>query len=336
MILASSSRGKRSVLATMLLASVLLSPPALADDAARSAELRTAARALAVEGGEAFDRGDYPLALDRFTRAESLFKAPTIQVMRARTLEKLGRLVEALDIYEATQRTPLAPDAPEAYRQAIVDARVDGNALANRVPRMTLHVVGPSAPPSDLVVTVDGRELPHALLDVERPVDPGPHGIVVHAKGYESATHSLVVAEGSRHVLEIPLVAEGAARSSAVLADNPPAAAENDGPATPSRRVAGFALAGAGGALLVTSAVTGMLALSAKSDLDDHCEPGCPETMTDELDAFRRNRTLSYVTLGLGAASLGAGGYLVLSTPSGSASAEVGLGLGSVRVRGRF
>jgi hypothetical protein len=317
----------------MWLASALVARPALAEDSAHSAELRTAARALAIEGAEAFDRRDYALALDRFTRAESLFKAPTIQVMRARTLEKLGRLVEALDTYEATQRTPLAPDAPEAFRQAIIDARVDGGALANRIPRMTLHVVGPNAPPSDLLVIVDGREMPHALLDVERPVDPGRHGIVVHARGYQSATHSVVLAEGARHVLEIPLVAEGAARPSPALGEATPEGGD-DG-TTPSPRVAGFALVGAGGVLLVTSAVTGVLALSAQSELDDHCEPGCPENMADELDSFRRNRTVSYVALALGAASLGAGGYLLWSTPSGSA-AEVGLGLGSVRVRGRF
>jgi hypothetical protein len=333
--LASNPRAARSILAAVLVASALVTRPAGADDAAAGAELRTAARALAVEGAEAFDRGDYALALDRFTRAESLFKAPTIQVMRARTLEKLGRLIEALDTYEATQRTPLAPDAPEAFRQAVVDARVDASALSNRIPRMTLHVVGPEPLPADLVVIVDGRTLPPALLDVERPVDPGRHGIVVHAKGYRSATHSVVLAEGAQHVVELPLVTEGAARVAELGAPGATTVAPAEDSSMPSRRVVGFALVGAGGVLLVTSAVSGMAALSAKSELDDSCEPGCPPSLEDELDSFRTNRTLSYATLALGAVSLGAGGYLLWSTPSGS-SAELGVGLGSLRVRGRF
>ena len=314
---------------------MLFTHPVLAEDAAQTAEMRTAARALAVEGAEAFDRGEFVLALDRFTRAESIFKAPTIRVMRARTLEKLGRQVEALDVYETTQRMPLPPDAPDAFRQAIVDARVEGGALANRIPRMTLHVVGADPMPSDLTVSVDDRRLPSALLDVERPVDPGRHTIVARAAGYEASEHSIVLVEGAHHVLELPLVREGARLPAATVGDSSAKSRSNDYAGTPAPRTAAFVLVGAGGVLLATSAVTGMRALGKKSDLDDNCHPGCPENMTDELDSFRANRTVAYVTLALGAASLGAGGYILWTTPSGS-SAQLEAGLGSVRLRGRF
>jgi hypothetical protein len=324
----------RSALALLLAATVLAPRPARAGD--NGAELRTAARSLAVEGAEAFDRGDFALALDRFTRAESVFAAPTIQIMRARSLEKLGRQVEALDTYEATQRTSLPADASDAFRQAIVDARVEGGALANRIPRMTLHVVGPDSMPSDLTVSVDGRPLPPALLDVERPVDPGRHTIIARADGYEPSIHSILLVEGAHHVLELPLVREGAAPVTANAGPSGTSAAPGDRAGTPAPRTAAFVLVGAGGVLLATSAVTGMRALGKQSDLDDRCDPGCPESMTEELDSYRTNRTIAYVTLALGAASLGTGGYLLWTTPSGSPSASLDLGFGSVRVRGRF
>ena len=105
-----------------------------------------------------------------------------------------------------------------------------------------------------------------------------------------------------------------------------------------SKRIAGWALVGTGGALLVASAWTGVLALGEKSELDAACQPhgACPESMSDELDSFRTHRTLSYATLALGAVSLGTGGYLLWTTPTGSASAELGFGIGTVRIRGKF
>src|SRR3972149_2702255 len=96
------------------------------------AQTRTLARDLAVQGAEAFEREDYVTALDRLNRAAALYPAPSIDVMRARALVRLGRLLEALDRYEETQRTPLAEDAPEAFRQAVSDAKREGAELHAR------------------------------------------------------------------------------------------------------------------------------------------------------------------------------------------------------------
>ena len=308
-------------------------PPA-AEDASASAEVRTAARDLAQQGAEAFDRRDYAVALDRFTRADSLFPAPTLALMRARALRALGRQIEALDVYESTHRTALAADAPEAYRHAVEDARRESAELWQRIPRLKVHVSPAQSPASGLAVTLDGKPIPPALLDVERPVDPGPHEIAARADGHDPASRTITLGAGDRYVLEIPLV-ESAARDPAPAAPPPSATTIDDG-ARPGTPVVGWVTAGVGGALLATSAVTGLIALDKKSSLDDTCRPGCPPRSRSDIDAFRTHRTLSYASLGIGAASLGIGAYLILSAPSDAPRTALVLGPEQVLVRGRF
>src|SRR5262249_1729727 len=154
------------------------------------AETRTMARELARHGAEAFDAKDFVTALDRFTRAEALFRAPSIVVMRARSLAALGRLVEALDAYEETQRMPLASNAPGGFGGAAHDAEREGEELGKRVPRLTLRVRADDGIEEGMQVLLDGKEVPSALLNVERPVDPGTHEIAAAAPGHASVTRS--------------------------------------------------------------------------------------------------------------------------------------------------
>src|SRR5438105_2006015 len=60
------------------------------------------ARSVAVTGREAFNAGDYETALALFRRAYTLYPAPTVVLYEARTLEKMGLLLEAVDAYVRT------------------------------------------------------------------------------------------------------------------------------------------------------------------------------------------------------------------------------------------
>jgi hypothetical protein len=78
----------------------------------------------------------------------------------------------------------------------------------------------------------------------------------------------------------------------------------------------GWALVISGAAFTAVGTLTGVMALGNKHDLDAVCTPGCPPAMADTLDAFRHERTVSYVTFALGGLSLAGGTYLVLTEPS--------------------
>ncbi len=80
---------------------------------------RTTARDLALQGSEAFDHGQYQVALDLFQRAGELVRAPTISLMQARSLSQLGRWVEAMDAYEGVQHFPgIDPSNPAFARRS--------------------------------------------------------------------------------------------------------------------------------------------------------------------------------------------------------------------------
>jgi hypothetical protein len=295
------------------------SAASLAHGAEPDPQTRTIARELARRGAEAFEQDDFATALDRFTRAEALFRAPSICVMRARSLVGLGRLVEALDAYEATQRMPLADDAPSAFREAVRDAKREGEELRAKIPHLLLHVRIEPADADGVTVVLDGNELPRALLEVERPIDPGLHEIHASAPSRPSIATSVSLHEGDHLSLELPF------ETLAIVSPAEPHAETAPPGASPprssgSRPIWGWTLIGAGAAGLGLAAITGEIALTKKSSLDAQCHPGCPPSAASDMDAFRSNRTLSYVSLALGTASLGAGGYLLLFAGKPSAA----------------
>jgi hypothetical protein len=316
-----------------LLVAFAAATPALAKDAPPETDshTRTAARALAAEGTEAFERREYERALDRFDRALSLVRAPTLALMRARTLVELGRWVEAVDTYATLPRAD-DPNNP-AFRQAMAEAEHELAALMPRLPRLRVSVRGPDGARPE--VRIDGRKLEEALVGVDSPVDPGPHRVEVLLSGRAPEVRDVTVAERDRKELVIELVApEPAPRPDPVAPPvPPPAPRESSGIGVPA--IASFATAGAG---FLLGVATGAIALGKKSDLDAVCTVDCPESMRGTLSAFRLHRTLSYVGFGVGVVGAGVGSYFLMSEPEVEGSAQLSLGVSpsGVLVSGRF
>ena len=320
-----SRRAVRATLSALALGLCLCAQTARADEP--DASTRMAARELAVAGAEAFDKHDFATALDRFQRAESLYKVPSIAVMVARCLASTGRVVEAVDKYEETLRMPLDASAPEAFQRAVAEATAEVEPARARVARVELRL--PADAPAGSEVTLDGKLVPPALLGVATPVNPGVHHLAAHAPGRVPYRYDVALAEGARQVVEIsllPLVTEAPR-------DMPPPAQEAKPHHTSPLTIA---LLTGGGIAVAAGTVTGIAALSHKSSLDKACNPGCPAKMSSDLDSFRLDRTLSYVGFGVGLAAAGAGVYLLLH--EGASGSEVGALMlpGGAAVRGSF
>jgi hypothetical protein len=319
-------RAARATLLAWALASSAGASSAWAQQA--DAATRVAARELAVAGAEAFERQDYSAALDRFQRAESLYKVPSIAVMVARCLARLDRVVEAVDKYEETLRMPLDAGAPEAFQRAVADATIEVESTRQRVARLELRP--PADTPDGIEVRLDGKTLPRALWGVPKPVNPGVHRVTALAPGREPYRFEVTLGEGARESVEITLLPS---QTSPVPAPSRSALATG-----PERGISplGLGLLVGGGVALSVGAVTGVVALNRKSALDEACTPACPSHMGDDLDSFRRNRTLSYVSFGVGLAASSLGAYFLIH--QGSSGQEVG-GLvlpGGAAVAGTF
>jgi hypothetical protein len=298
-----------------------------------AASTRLAARELAVSGAEAFDQHDFDTALDRFQRAESLYKAPSIAVMVARCLLRVGRVVEAVDKYEQTLRMPLEPGAPEAFQRAVTDASSEVEAARARLARIELSL-GVNAP-DDVVVLLDDVQVPKALLGVPTPVNPGLHRIAARAPGRRAYVAEVSVTEGETRFLAISLPEPGSPADGAAASGSGQAHASSTESDKPVATLSVALLTG-GGVALVVGAVSGVVALKHKSELDEVCSPGCPTSMASSLETFRWSRGLSYVSFGLGAVALGSGAYLLLQRSATGTEVRASLLPGGAAVTGTF
>lgn len=305
---------------------------------------RASARAMADQGFDAFDAGQWQLALDRFERAQALVRSPVHQLFIARCLAHLGRLLEARETYVAITREPLPPDAPAAVSDARSAAASELVILDARMPFVVIELAGePGADPPE--VSMDGRRLPPALLGVPYPIDPGSHTWQARAGSRRSALESRVLGEGSRQTITL------------VLAPEPPAAAEPSRPApaaAPSADAAPGAdslpwgvIAGLG--VGAVGAGVGTVFAIRKGSLDSRiertCRPeGCPgtrENLERERDANRAGlvATVAFIGAGAGIATALTLIWLDASEPEREptlAGVTPWLGPASAGVSGRF
>lgn len=354
-VTARASSSRRRLLAVVLGVASSLGPwraaaqgtdrPSADANGMTDAQRRERARKLAAEGFEALQQKNYAVAEDRFRRADALVHAPTLVVDHARALAGLGRLVEAHERYELVLREGVAPTAPWQWKLAYADAQRELEALKPRLAWLTLRVRGPKEP----VVLVDGKPVPIAALGVRRATDPGTHAVSVSAPGFEPKEEIVSLDEGQTLALELTLDPLPVAPHAPAAAPRAPVSPEPPIEAEPQGRdkTLAYVLLGVGGLGIVAGAVTGGLALAAKSDLASRCSNGvCVPRSNRELGSYQKDideyhlwGTVSALSFAVGVAGAGAGATLLLldggdETVTGAVKAYVGVG--TIGVQGRF
>jgi len=314
---------------------------------AQSAETeRRVARDLGNEGIARYESGDYPGAVDRLTRAYAVIRAPTLGLWLARSQIRTGQLVEASEHLEEVIRMEVGPGDPPVFRESIDQAREEHAALQPRIPAVELAFTAP--PDGDVAVTMDGRPVRSELVGLPLPVNPGEHTVEARA-GDGSARASFSIAEGERKTLELALV-RARSPDEATLPEDIPVTAVGPGEKPPAeadtsprvtRRAVGLAMLGGGGAVLVASGVTGVIALRKQGELEDlGCvERSCPPSAAGERQTYNTLVGVAYGTLGFGVLVGAAGGYLLLGPTREHGSArriEPWVGVGEVGVKGVF
>jgi hypothetical protein len=305
------------------LATGLVSQTAIAQDQPQ-AENVAAARSLGLQGIKMADAGDCKGAIEKLSRAESLYHAPSILGRLGECQVQVGQIVLGTENLNRVVREQLAPNAPKAFKDAQERAKGVLNAALPKIARLTVRVDPTDAKPQVLVA---GAPIPPALIGVERPTDPGTHEVVISAPGYLEQRTTVTLAEGGTQELAIKLekdpnaVAEQpAAPPVAPIAPTPPPAPPADGGPKKNNTLAYVAL-GVGGAGMVVGGITGFLALGKKSDLE--CDGNkCPLSQKDTLDSAETMATVSTVGFAVGFVGIGAGVVLLL-TGGGSNNANV-------------
>lgn len=295
---------------------------------------RNAARELAAQAGEAFQRKEFAVAADLYRRAHALVGAPSLSVREGRALEQLGRLVEASEAYVRTTRFRLTDESPRAFQEAVQEANSALGTLRPRIPKLTLALGGPGAKSPDLVVLLNGKPLPAALIGVPAPIDPGKHEIVVRGADGKELRRSVDLAEGQARTVTLEVASGGA-----VTAREQPTDASGSTPAASTSKPALVWIAGGVGvAGLGVGIVGGVLATGRHSDATAacpnlRCAPG--SAGQDDVDAFRTLRTVSTLGYVVGVVGLGTAATLWLTAPK-ERGVALAVGPASATLHGAF
>jgi hypothetical protein len=250
------------------------------------------AQSLFEEARTLMEKGDYERACGLLAESERIDPGGGTLLNLALCHEKQSRIATAWAEYN------------EALSAAIRDGRKDRQDFASeRIAALRPHlpyviVVAPPLPAPGLALQVDGADLPRATWGVAFPVDPGPHDVGASAPGRRPfSTHLASVAPGQTAEVRVPELE--------ALASGPAVEARGLGATrlAPMSFVSGaVAIAGVG-----TSAVTGLMALSAQSSARDRCSATrdfCPDPSgRDDASRAVTLAWVSTVTLVAGAAA---------------------------------
>jgi hypothetical protein len=326
----------------LMLAVVSCTSSAFAVDAT----VRTKARDLVNDGVEEFEAGHFEVARVKFMDAAELVQAPTVAVWAARAHEKLGKLVEAAELYQlALVMKPNELWSGQTQQKAQKDASVALEALKQRIP--TVRVEIPATAGTNVVIVIDDVMLPMSAPSLERQVNPGSHVVAAKRDGQILMQETIVLAEGDRRMLPLRLpdrvshesdvrVGMVALRAGQIQPMRAP-------DASPSkwRRNLTWATLGVGAAGLTLGTVAGVVTIMKHSELrDDNCsDTTCRglqfEGRVDSHNTWRAVSTVSYIVGGVGAA---AGVTLMLLPASKETGPKIGIavGPGAVAINGVF
>ncbi len=212
-----------------------------------------------------------------------------------------GTLLNLALCHERQGRTATAwAEYNDALALAVRDGREDRRefahehieALRDRLPRVRVVIDQPTA---GLVVALDDTTLSALSLGADLPVDPGAHVVTASAAEHAPWRSSFVLADGQQLDVHVPALARETRAHETRLA------------------TASWVLGGIAVGALATSAITGILALSANGAASDKCVADrdyCPDpTYADDVS---RARTLAWISTGALAIGAGAGLAAVL------------------------
>ena len=194
---------RRGLRAVVFAACSLTMPHAFAQEDPR-AEETAAARTLALEGIKLADAGRCEEAIERLTRAERLHHALVVLGRLGECQVARGRLVEGTETLRRVLRETLPPSPPEVLLKARERAQSVFDKTKGKIGAVNIIVRGP-ADPAHVTVMVDGEPMNVALLEVDRPTDPGEHLIEASAPGFLGASSHVTVGAGTRQNVIIEL-----------------------------------------------------------------------------------------------------------------------------------
>lgn len=292
------------------------------------------ARSLGQDGVMLADQGKCPAAVEKLARAEQLHHAPTTALRLAECEIEIGRIVAGTERLERLVREPLGPSAPAPFTAAQARART---VLAAAQPRIATLRISVKAPPGTAYsVLVDDEAVPPAMIDAERPTDPGTRKLTASAKGFLPASAEVTLKDGEPGSVVLSLEPDPRAPAEPATGGSTQGAAAGE-----HRSIVPWVVLGVGVAGLALGAVGGGIVASKASSLDDRCpDKRCPPGTQDRIDSASTWATVSTVGFVAGGVGVAAGIVMLLLGKSSGTTTTAGvrpvLGARHLGLEGRF
>jgi len=299
-----------------MLVALATAAPAFAQRSATDIET---ARQLYNQGVELRDRGDMRGALEKLKAAHALGNTPITGVELCKTHASLAQPVEAREVCLGVGRIP--PLAGETSRSQ--DARNEAARIAEEMrPKISvvrLHITG--VPPGrEPVVMVDGAPVPLAALGEARAVNPGKHDVSARVGNGPETRSQIDLAPGESKDVTLPVTAPPQEAAPPVQG-YPPQQGERPPPRERSNvlQTTGLVIGGIG---VGVGAITGIIALSDKSNLDKKCTDNiCGVADHDALDSAKRWGNVSTAFFIIGGVGAVIALYATINPPKSTALA---------------
>jgi formylglycine-generating enzyme required for sulfatase activity len=176
---------------------------------AHSQDNRAVARALAQEGAQLYEKGDFQAALEKFKQAHKQFASPKLYFNMGQALRGMSRFREALEAFERAETKDASPEYHEQLATQIAE-------LTAKVGRVTVGCNRHGA-----VVIIDGER--RGAIPLERPaiILPGAHQLTL---AWEGETKSVEFTAAAGQVQSLVLTFDE--KKPMEAAPKPPARAE--------------------------------------------------------------------------------------------------------------
>lgn len=265
---------------------------------------KDAAKAAFKGAEEKFGKGDYAGALELYKEAEANLPGDRPKYMIALSIDKMGKVVEAVASYQAFLD---AKPNEEKMKDQIAEANNRLKALKETPAKVKLALT-PEAP-AGLKVKVDDADAQLGAGN-ELALAPGKHKLTIDAEGFETATQEVEVRFAEAKDMPVALTKKPEPPPPEPVASAPPppppattAAAPPPPPPQPRSKIPAYVTLGFAGVGAVVGTIFGIQALSGKSEFNSN-----PTTeKADEVDRNALIADMSYavaITFGVTGAVL--------------------------------
>lgn len=231
-----------------------------------------------------------------------------------------GRIASALVEYRSYMRQvdEMAPEKRGKHESRYEKAKAKVAEIEPLVPELML-VLPPNAPLGTKVIR-DGNEVSKPSLGIGVPVDPGAHEIVVEVPGREAMKTTVTIQKGEKARMELVLPSDKSAPIGEGSKEPPLAEKQERASMRASGGRTGLYVAGGIGVIgLAVGAITGGMAMSKTSFIEEHCPNKKCLDLEGKEAVGDAQRFAMVSTIGFGVGIAGAATATILALVSGGA-----------------